>query len=149
MLIDYSIRSFEILERELSCSEKEEVFDVFFRMGVRMGLKNLPENYNSYKNTREIYLQQHLYFGTFTKDLFKQYQHHLGFFRYQLLLESQRLLVPKRVRKLLHLRSFSWLVPIISVYKFSRNFQLNDKIKSFILPAAYLKEIKSLDHIPA
>src|SRR5688572_26316198 len=42
MLIHYSIASFELLERKLSTEEKEEVYDVFYRMGNRMGLKDLP-----------------------------------------------------------------------------------------------------------
>ncbi|MGA9326672.1 MAG: oxygenase MpaB family protein, partial [Salegentibacter sp.] len=42
MLIDYSIRSFELLERKLDLSEKEEVFSVFFRVGQRMNIKDLP-----------------------------------------------------------------------------------------------------------
>src|SRR6476469_10222967 len=37
LLIDYSIRAFETLERPLTPVEKEEVFDVFARVGVRMG----------------------------------------------------------------------------------------------------------------
>src|SRR5256885_2079273 len=36
MLIHYSISSFELLERKLSLNEKEEVFDVFYRVGTRM-----------------------------------------------------------------------------------------------------------------
>src|SRR5437868_2693126 len=44
LLIDYSIRSFELLERRLSRAEKEEVFDVFHKVGSRMGLKGLPES---------------------------------------------------------------------------------------------------------
>src|ERR1700759_1223862 len=38
MLIWYSIRSYEVLYRKLSVAEKEEVFDVFYRVGLRMGL---------------------------------------------------------------------------------------------------------------
>ena len=34
MLIDYSIRSFELLERKLELNEKEEIFDVFSRLGT-------------------------------------------------------------------------------------------------------------------
>src|SRR5258707_4465587 len=41
MLIDYSIRSFELLQRKLTTEEKGEVFDVFNRVGARMGLKGL------------------------------------------------------------------------------------------------------------
>src|SRR6476469_234801 len=37
LLIDYSIRAFETLERPLTLPEREEVFDVFTRVGVRMG----------------------------------------------------------------------------------------------------------------
>jgi uncharacterized protein (DUF2236 family) len=36
MLIHYSISSFELLERKLSDVEKEEVFNVFYRVGDRM-----------------------------------------------------------------------------------------------------------------
>ena len=36
MLIHYSIASFEVLERKLTEEEKEEVFDVFYRVGARM-----------------------------------------------------------------------------------------------------------------
>src|SRR5690606_34054258 len=36
MLIDYSIRSYELMERKLSRAEKEEVFNVFRRVGSRM-----------------------------------------------------------------------------------------------------------------
>src|ERR1700736_5919332 len=39
MLIDYSIRSFELLERKLSEAEKGAIFEVFYRVGSRMGLK--------------------------------------------------------------------------------------------------------------
>ena len=45
MLIDYSIRSFEVLERELTSQKKEEVFEVFYRVGQRMNLKDLPVSY--------------------------------------------------------------------------------------------------------
>src|SRR6476469_5301267 len=41
MLIHYSIASFELLERKLSADEKAEVYDVFYRLGNRMGLKDL------------------------------------------------------------------------------------------------------------
>ncbi|MDX1629885.1 MAG: oxygenase MpaB family protein, partial [Fulvivirga sp.] len=44
MLIDYSIRSFELLERKLSEDEKHEIFDVFQRVGTRMGIKDLPSD---------------------------------------------------------------------------------------------------------
>ena len=60
MLIDYSIRSFELLERKLETTEKEEIFDVFFRLGIRMGLKELPTNYNDWKLDRKLHLENNL-----------------------------------------------------------------------------------------
>lgn len=45
MLIDYSIRAFEALERPLGAAERAEVFDVFRRVGQRMGIPELPATY--------------------------------------------------------------------------------------------------------
>jgi uncharacterized protein (DUF2236 family) len=42
MLIHYSIASYELLKKKLSPEEKEEVYNVFYRVGDRMGLKELP-----------------------------------------------------------------------------------------------------------
>src|SRR3954469_6321169 len=57
MLIDYSIRSFELLERDLTQAEKTEVFNVFNRMGLRMRLTGLPTTYGQWKQMREEHLQ--------------------------------------------------------------------------------------------
>lgn len=42
LLIDYSIRAYELLERRLTAEEKTEVFEVFCRVGDRMGIPDLP-----------------------------------------------------------------------------------------------------------
>lgn len=44
MLIYYSIKAFELLNRKLSLTEKEEVYQVFYQVGNRMGLEKLPLN---------------------------------------------------------------------------------------------------------
>jgi hypothetical protein len=49
MLIDYSISAYEVLERKLNDVEKEEVFHVFNRVGVRMGLRDLLCTYATVK----------------------------------------------------------------------------------------------------
>ena len=58
MLIDYSIRSYELLERKLEESEKQEVFDVFYRVGCRMGLTGLPQTFEEWKKMRQEHLQE-------------------------------------------------------------------------------------------
>src|ERR1700761_1407091 len=45
LLIDYSIRAYELLERKLTGNEKAEAFRVFQRVGLRMELKGLPTDY--------------------------------------------------------------------------------------------------------
>lgn len=146
MLIDYSIRSFEILERKLTYAEKEEVFTVFFRVGKRMKIKDLPENFKDFKRMRQHHLEQHLYKGNYTRDLFRQYRKNLGPIRYRLLLETQSLVVPKTARKMLSLRSFSLLSPLLFFYKISRHLSLDQLLKSLILPSDYKEEIRALDH---
>lgn len=95
MLIHYSIASFELLERKLSDPEKEEVYNVFYRVGLRMGLKELPINYIDWLPVRYAHLMENLEKSKFTIDLFKQYKKHLGAIRFNILLGVQKLIVPK------------------------------------------------------
>ena len=145
MLIHYSIASFEVLERKLTAEEKAEVFDVFFRVGDRMGIPGLPTNYEEWVKVRNTHLEEDLLHSHFTDDLFKQYRKHLGAFRYKILLEGQKLVVPKRVNQLLRLGNFSMLTPVIPAYKFTRFINLDWFIKLLILPGQYRKQIKALD----
>jgi len=149
MLIDYSIRSFEVLERKLTTTEKEDVFEVFFRMGSKMGVRSLPQTFEEWKEMRKEHLQQNLKYSTYTKDLFEQYRKHLGFGRYRMLLETQTLIVPEKLRELLGFRKISFLKPLIGLYKLSRNLRLDWLLKALILPSAYKKEIKALDNMEA
>ncbi|MBD1395691.1 DUF2236 domain-containing protein [Pontibacter sp. JH31] len=148
MLIDYSIRSFELLERELSLAEKEEVFDVFSQVGIRMGLQGLPSNFKDWQIMRDDYLKQNLQQSHYTFDLYKQYRKHLGPVRYKLLLEGQKLIVPTVVSELLQFGKWSFLKPVLQVYKLSRRLRADWLIKALILPPAYKKEISALDSRP-
>lgn len=145
MLIHYSIVSFELLERKLSAKEKDEVYDVFYRMGKRMGLKDLPHSFAEWLPVRESHLDNNLERSTYTIDLYKQYKKHLGAFRYWLLLEGQKLVVPKRVRLLLKMNNLSLLTPILWFYKMSGRLKLDKPLKYAILPAEYKQEIRDLD----
>jgi uncharacterized protein (DUF2236 family) len=149
MLIHYSISSFEILERKLSEGQKADVFDVFYRMGTRMGLVGLPANYQEWLVMRKEHLENNSEKSTYTIDLYKQYRKHLGPIRYKLLKEAQVLVVPEKVRMLLGLKNTSLLTPLLYVYKLSRKLKLDWFMKSLILPAKYKKQIKNLDIIPS
>lgn len=145
MLIHYSIASFELLERKLTAAEKEEVFTTFNTLGIRMGLKDLPNNYNEWLTAREQHLQNDIAVSNYTNDLFKEYKKHLGAFRYKFLVEGQKLVVPKRISNLLKLGKFSWVTPVLPIYKLSRTIKMDWILKSIFLPAAYRQQIKDLD----
>lgn len=149
MLIDYSIRSFELLERKLTRAEKREVFQVFYRVGSRMGIEGLPQRYEAWLNMRHEHLQANLQESSYTADLYRQYRKHLGFMRYRLLLEGQKLLVPDQVRSLLCFSKASLLRPVLPLYKVSRHFNLDWLLKEMLLPTAYLSKLKGLDSMSA
>ncbi len=145
MLIDYSIRSFEVLERKLTEAEKQEVFGVFYKVGNRMGVKGLPVTFEQWRLMRQEHLQQNLAHSHYTDDLFKQYRKHLGTVRYKILTEAQILVVPARVIELMQFRKFSLLNPLLGLYQISRKLGMDGLLKALILPAKYKAEIRELD----
>ncbi len=145
MLIHYSIASYELLEKKLSDEEKEEVYNVFYRVGVRMGLKELPLNYNDWIPVRRSHLMEDLKKSDYTIDLFKQYKKHLGSMRFKVLIEGQKLVVPDRVKMLLDFSDFSMLTPVVPVYKVSRIMKMDWLLRNILLPSDYKDQIDELD----
>jgi len=145
MLIHYSIAAYELLEQRLTSEEKEEVHNVFYRVGVRMGLKELPATYIDWLPVRQSHLDNDLQKSHYTDDLFLQYKKHLGAVRFAVLVEGQKLVVPKRVRKLLGMRVLSMLAPAVPLYKFAKMLKLDAVVKAVLLPKDYKSEIAQLD----
>jgi hypothetical protein len=145
MLIDYSIRSYELLERSLTTAEKEEVFTVFYQVGVRMGIGGLPNSYTKWKIMREQHLQQDLQFSNFTRDLFKKYRRHLGVIRYVLLKLVQSLMAPERVKILLALGKLKLLKPLLYLYKLSGSIKLQVYLRNALLPVKYKVQIQDME----
>ncbi len=145
MLIHYSIAAHELLETKLTDDEKEEVHNVFYRVGCRMGLKELPSNYHQWKTAREEHMLKDLCRSSYTDDLFKQYKKHLGMLRFFFLVEVQKLLVPKYVLQELGFNSMTIAGPLITIYKMFRFFKADWLIKDLLLPAAYKLQVKKLD----
>jgi ER-bound oxygenase mpaB/B'/Rubber oxygenase, catalytic domain len=145
LLIDYSIRSFELLQRRLTREEKGEVFAVFGRLGIRMGLAGLPDHYEDWVILRAKYLGENLVWGPFSADLYQQYRKHLGPFRYWLLLQGQALLVPAAVRPLLPMPAVVMLRPVIQVYKLVRWLRLDGWVRRILLPKKFRPSVTALD----
>lgn len=147
MLIYYSIAAYELLEKKLSDEEKEEVYQVFYRVGKRMGLIGLPPSYFEWLPVREAHLINNLQKSEYTADLFNQYKKHLGAMRFKVLIEGQKLVVPGRVKELLHFSDFSLLTPVVPVYKISRLMKMDWLLKNILLPSDYKDQINELDEV--
>jgi hypothetical protein len=145
MLIDYSIRSFELLERPLSPAEKQEVYDVFYRVGTLMGVKELPYGYPDWLPLRQLHMEQDLAESTYTIDLFRQYRKHLGGPRYLVLRQAQGLVVPPLVRQLLGMSNRKVLAPVVGLYKLARRVGADALVKAVLLPPAFQVQIAELD----
>lgn len=148
MLIHYSIASYELLERKLSDKEKEEVYNVFYRVGKRMGLKALPLTYIEWLPVRASHLTEDLQKSEYTVDLFQQYKKHLGAMRYRILIEGQKLVVPDHVKQLLHFSGFSLLTPVVPLYKISKLIKMDWLLQHLLIPSEYKAQINELD-VPA
>ncbi|WP_298302173.1 oxygenase MpaB family protein [Flavobacterium sp.] len=144
MLIDYSISSFELLERKLESNEKEEIFDVFSRLGTRMGLKELPNKYNDWLIDRTIHLENNLQKGAFTIHLFEQYKKHLGNSRYFILLEIQKIIVPKIVFRMLFETSNFPTKILLKLYKISKTLKVDYLVKAILLPKKHKQSITNI-----
>ncbi|HVW16129.1 MAG TPA: oxygenase MpaB family protein [Mucilaginibacter sp.] len=145
MLIDYSVRAYELLERKLTPSERMEVYDVFYRVGQRMGLKGLPSDYDDYEAKRLRQLNEQLCFSRFTPDLYKQYRRHLGAIRFLVLRQAQILVVPQQVNRKLHLGRVKWLWPVLVIYKLFRLLKVEHILKNAIMPPKYIARVEALD----
>lgn len=145
MLIYYSIRSYELLEHNLSPNQKEEVYQVFFRVGNRMGLTGLPGTYVEWLPVRKLHLDNDLAYSAYTKDLFAQYKKHLGKVRNQLMLRVQALLVPLPLKKMLSLPDGRAIGTMVKMYKKTRKTATVSWLKNSLLPVKYREQIKELD----
>ncbi len=148
MLIDYSIRAYELLEKKLDATEREEVFQVFRRVGLRMQINGLPATYGQWVMMRKAGLHEHLLNGSFTKDLYRQYRRHLGRFRFLILKQVQTALVPERINRLLGLGRSPIAALLLGAYKLCRILRLDPLLKNALLPSEYKAQVRALDRDP-
>ena len=113
-----------------------------------MRLRELPPTYIEWLPVREAHLMSDLQMSEYTIDLFEQYKKNLGAMRFKVLIEGQKLVVPDRVKALLHFNDFSLLTPVLPVYKISRLMQIDWLLKNILLPSDYKDQINELDIYP-
>ena len=149
MLIDYSERSYQMLYRPLTPSQQNDLFTVFRRIGDELHIPQLPATYAEWKQDRLRHITRDLTYTRHTALLFQQYRRHLGFWRYQLLLEVQALLVPTEVRRLLKLSPNFLLPGLIRVYGKVNQYNLQSVVHGLLIPPQYWAEVREFDKIAA
>lgn len=144
LLIYYSISSCELLDRKLLLSEKEEVFKVFYTIGERMGIKNLPENYATWLVCRSKHLHSNLERSHFSTDLFFQYRKQLKPLRYWTMLQVQACITPAKVQQLLVLHRHKLFNSLIVLYRLFRSSFSNKYLLPLLLPVQYRVPLQNL-----
>ena len=146
MLIDYSEKAHEMLAHPLSAADRCELYDVFYRVGLGLGISHLPQTYAAWRTDRDRHLRRDLLHGQGTDVLFAQYRNYLGAWRYRLLLWIQALLTPEHVRALLGLKSAEWLRPFIRLYRVVARLGFRSLVQQLAMPPEYLGAVRALDH---
>jgi len=149
MLIDYSERAYELMHRPLTHSEREEVFQVFRKVGEGMHVPELPANYAEWKEDRKRHLDRDLVRSEYTDRLFTRYREELGKWRYDLLLQAQAQLVPDQVRQLLHMEPSPGFASAVWMYRLLNRLKLKPLLQRVLLPARYLEDIRQFEKAAA
>jgi uncharacterized protein (DUF2236 family) len=145
MLIDYSERAHELLARPLTEPERDELYDVFCRVGVGLRIPDLPASYAAWRADREVHMRRDLVDSEGTEALYARYRDALGPWRFRLLLLIQALLAPDHVRRLLRLSSAEWARPLRHAYPFLVRAGLRTLVQRILTPPRYLPAVRKLD----
>ena len=145
MLIDYSERAYGLLCSPLSQAQKNELFDVFLRIGEALHIPELPKTYAEWRLDRHRHLIRDLSYSKHTAMLYQSYRKHLGIWRYYLLLEVQALLAPPEVRHLLRLNSNPLVSGLAQAYAFAGNSHLQSLTHTLLIPSRYWDDVRSFD----
>jgi uncharacterized protein (DUF2236 family) len=150
MLIAYSERAYALLHRPLTAPEREELYDVFRRVGEGLRVPELPGNYGEWRADRERHLERDLAYTAHTATLYAAYRRQLGPWRYGLLLRVQAMLAPQRVRRLLRLRRMPWEREVVGgAYRAAVRAGLRPLVRRMLVPAQYAEEVRGLDQAAA
>lgn len=145
MLMHYSVAAAALLHRPLTVSEKEEVYAVFLEMGRLMNIPALPISYSAWTTDYQQHLNNDLVLSVHTKDLFRQYRKHLGGFRYGLVLQTQKMVVPDKVLSLLQWRRFTPLALTVPPYRLLRRLGAVRWIEWLLVPPQYRQQVAALN----
>jgi uncharacterized protein (DUF2236 family) len=145
MLVDYSERAYGLLNRPLSVAQRQDLYEVFRRIGEALSIQELPNTYEDWKADRHRHIVRDLAYSRHTALLFRQYRLHLGAWRYYLLLQIQALLVPQEVRRMLQLNANIFVAGLVETYRVVGTFNLQPIVHSLLIPPQYWAELQRFD----
>ena len=145
LLIDYSERAYTLLHVPLTDAERDDLYDVFRRVGEGLAIPELPASYADWRRDREQHMRRDLAYSEHTAALYARYRAQLGPWRYHLLRQLQVLLVPAFVGDLLGLPKARLARPGIAAYRALRELRLGPVARLALVPSAYLGRVRALD----
>ena len=145
MLIDHSERAFRALHRPLTPTEREDLYDVFRRVGDGLGIPELPPTYDTWLVDRTRHLERDLAVSSHTRKLDRAYRDAVGWWRFIIVRQLQGVLAPRRVRKLLHLPSRPWIRVLLPLYGTVTRLRLRGFAHRLLVPAAHLDALRGLE----
>ena len=144
MLIDYSERAYQILHRPLTPSERDDLYTVYYRVGVALHVPDLPATYTTWVADRRAHMRQDLTHSPLTGQLYGRYHDVLGWWRYRLLLLIQSAIVPTHVRHLLQLPPWPGVAWALRLYQIMAQAGLRPLLQWLFVPPPYLAEVQQL-----
>ncbi|MGL4631498.1 MAG: oxygenase MpaB family protein [Leadbetterella sp.] len=143
MLIDYSIKSEELLNKKLALFQKREVFEAFYKIGAKMHIPDLPTTYSEWLIDRNRQLRVDLEYSEFSPQLMESYKNQLGWLRYKILLAAQSKMVTKAIVSKLRITSFTGFDGILFTYKKLKAIGVDAFLKKAMVPNQYHSAIFS------
>jgi uncharacterized protein (DUF2236 family) len=144
MLVDYSERAAEVLHGALDAAQREDLYDVFRRVGDGLEIPALPATYAEWRVDREEHMRRDLAFTPHTAELYARYRRQLGPWRYQLLRRLQGTLAPPPVAELLRLPRPRWPRPALRAYRALGPLGLRQLTRLALVPREYVAQVEAL-----
>jgi uncharacterized protein (DUF2236 family) len=145
MLIDHSERAYQALHRSLTPAERDDLYDVFYRIGLGLGIPDLPKTYDAWLVDRERHLQDDLALSELSRELERSYEREVGWWRMVIVRQLQAVLAPVRVRMLLGLPRNPWIRFLLPLHALVARFGLRRFAQRLLVPAAHLNALRQLD----
>ena len=145
LLIDYSERAGALMHGALTEVQRDDLYDVFRRVGEGLAIPDLPATYEDWRADRDHHMRRDLAYSTHTSVLYARYRAQLGPWRYVLLRQLQSVLVPPFVAELLRLPRVRVARPAIVAYRAIKRLGLAPLARAALVPRRHLAQVKELE----